>query len=104
MYGTVARLRIKPGMEQQLVEFSIAEDAARIPGLLTEFVYRMDKDEQEYMLAVVFESKEAYWANANSPEQDERYHVMRSLLEADPEWYDGGVVHFYRVPEETPSQ
>lgn len=99
MYGTVARLRIKPGMEQQLVEFSIAEDAAKIPGLVTEYVYRMDKDEQEYFLVVVFESKDAYWANANSPDQDARYQTMRALMEADPEWYDGEIVHFYQSPE-----
>ncbi len=95
MYGTVARLRIKPGMEEQLLEFDRQEQTLNIPGFIGEYVYRMDADPSVYYLAVVFESKEAYVANANSPEQDARYRQMRDLLESDPEWNDGEVVSAY---------
>jgi hypothetical protein len=47
------------------------------------------------MLAVVFDSKEAYEANANSPEQHQRYLEYRDLLAADPEWHDGDIVHSF---------
>jgi hypothetical protein len=45
------------------------------------------------MLATVFTSKEAYLANAGSPEQHQRYLAMRELLAADPDWHDGEIVH-----------
>lgn len=95
MYGTVARLRIKPGMEEQLLEFDRKEQAANIPGYVGAYTYRMDADPNVYYLAVVFESKEAYVANANSPEQNERYLEMRAMLDSDPEWNDGEVVSTY---------
>jgi heme-degrading monooxygenase HmoA len=95
MYGTVARMRIKPGMEEQLLEFDRKELAVNIPGFTGEYIYRMDADPTVYYLVVVFESKEAYGANASSPEQDARYQEMRALLESDPEWNDGEVVAAY---------
>jgi quinol monooxygenase YgiN len=95
MYGTVARLRIKPDMEAQLLEFDRQEQALNIPGFVGEYVYRMDSDPLVYYLAVVFESREAYLANAASPEQDARYRQLRELLESDPEWNDGEVVSVY---------
>ena len=95
MYGTVARLRIKPGMEAQLLEFGSQSQVAAIPGFTSNIVYRMDADPTVYYLVVVFESKEAYLANAASPGQDARYRQLRAMLESDPEWNDGEVVSTY---------
>ncbi len=92
MYGTVARIRIKPGMEEQLLAFDREEQEANIPGFIGEYIYRLDANPQEYYLVVVFESKEAYFANANSPEQDARYRRFREMLESDPKWHDGEIV------------
>lgn len=97
MYGTVARLQLNPGMEEQLLEFDHREHTASIPGYIGEYVYRMDADPNVYYLAVVFDSKEAYVKNANSPEQDARYQEMRAMLASDPEWNDGEVVSTYRA-------
>jgi quinol monooxygenase YgiN len=99
MYGTVARLRIKPGMEAQLLEFDRKEQARAIPGVVAEYVYRMDADPNVYYLAVVFASQEAYRANATSPEQDASYRQLRAMLESDPEWNDGEVVSSYQQDE-----
>jgi antibiotic biosynthesis monooxygenase (ABM) superfamily enzyme len=85
MYGTVARMRIKPGMEDRLLQLNQEMNAAGVPGLVAEYVYRMDGTPAEYCLAIVFESKEAYAANANAPEQHERYQQLRALMESDPE-------------------
>lgn len=95
MYGTVARMRVKPG---KIVDFERMgrEGATRIPGMVFQHVYRMDTNPDEYLLVVGFERKEAYQANAASPEQHARYEEYVQLLEAEPEWNDGEIV--YSVP------
>jgi quinol monooxygenase YgiN len=97
MYGTVARMRVKPGMEQRLMEDGKTFEAASVPGFVANYVYRMDAEPNVYYLAVVFDSKVSYFANANSPEQDARYRKMRELLESDPEWHDGEIVDEYHA-------
>jgi hypothetical protein len=52
----------------------------------------MAADPGELYPAVVFTSREAYRANAESPEQHARYGRILQLLEAPPEWHDGGLV------------
>jgi len=91
MYGTIARLWPKLGMEQQLMNLA-QEQAREIPGWVANYVYRMEADPNEYYVVVMFESKDAYIANAASPEQDARYRKLRELMENDPEWHDGEVV------------
>jgi len=96
MYGTVARMRIKPGMEAQLRQLSREFEEANIPGYLFEYVYRLDSGGNEYLVVAGFESREAYRANAEDPKQHARYLQYRALLEADPEWSDGEIVYAYR--------
>jgi quinol monooxygenase YgiN len=93
MYGTVARMRLKAGMEQQLADQLKEFEAVRSPGFVRSTIYRLDAGDNEYVLAVVYESKDAYVANAQSPDQDARFQKMRALLESDPEWSDGEVIH-----------
>ena len=93
MYGTVARMKAKPGTGELLAELGRQLDEDRPAGMVGTFVYQMDADPDEYILAVAFESREAYKANADSPEQDARYQELRALLDADPEWNDGEIVH-----------
>jgi quinol monooxygenase YgiN len=101
MYGTVARITIKPGMEQALEQLGRDfETQPTPPGMLAQYVYRLERDPSEYVLVVVFASKEAYIANASSPEQDARYRQFRSLLAADPEWLDGTIVQATGAPAE----
>jgi quinol monooxygenase YgiN len=91
MYGTIARLRLKPGREEQLQEL-LGELRPQIPGLIFDYLYHSDEDPLEYYLVVGFSSHEAYQANATSPEQHTRYERYRPLLEAEPEWHDGEIV------------
>lgn len=98
MYGTIARMKVKSGkmdeLKQQMADF----DTNRQPkGYLGEIIYQMDSNPNEIMLAVFFDSKESYHANANSPEQDKEYRKMRDLLDADPEWHDGEVIRQFWV-------
>lgn len=90
MYGTVARIRIKPGMDLRELEGDFAR--REVPGHIATYIYRMDNDPQAAIMVTMFEDKEAYFANANSPAQNEDYQKMISMLEGEPEWNDGEVV------------
>ena len=98
MYGTVARLRLKPGMGDRVVEElrrRAGEEAPQIPGFVAQYIYRMDADPDEMYMVVAFESREAYRANAESPEQNARYQEMVELLAGPPEWHDGEIIGSY---------
>ena len=88
MYGTIAKMKILPGKEEDLMK-TVQE---RPKGIVFEHVYKLDSGNDEYMLAVGFESKEAYKANAESPEMHQMYLEYRKFLAADPEWHDGEIV------------
>jgi quinol monooxygenase YgiN len=92
MYGTIARFRVKPGKTEELMALDQQYKEMSPPGLVAQYVYRMDADPDTYYLVVAFDSKESYVANANSPEQDTRYRQFAELLEGEPEWHDGEIV------------
>lgn len=87
-YGTIAKLKILPG---KIDEFLAVADTAP-NGIVFEHIYQLDSGNDEYMLAVGFESKEAYQANAASPEMHQLFLQYRALLAADPEWHDGVIL------------
>jgi hypothetical protein len=92
MYGTVAHLRTKSDAQAEIAALAREMRGVEIPGLVADYLYQLDNAEDEYYMAVVFETKAAYMANASSPEQDVRYQRLRALLVADPEWHDGEIL------------
>jgi quinol monooxygenase YgiN len=90
MYGTIARVKIDPTKTEELKALGRRMGVA--PGQIARYVFRMDADPGEFYLIAVFESREAYWANAQSPDQNQRYQEMRALMLTDPEWHDGEIV------------
>ena len=93
MYGTVARMKIKPGHEQAMIDLLREQLDARSEGRPTSLsVYRLDAAENEYLMAVGFESKDAYAANASSPDQHARYLQYMEHLAGDPAWEDGEII------------
>jgi quinol monooxygenase YgiN len=92
MYGTVAKMRLKPGMLDKMRALAAGDGMTRIPGLVSTTVYQMDADANDFIMAVVFTDKDAYVKNANSPDQNARYEEFAALLEGPPEWHDGEVV------------
>jgi quinol monooxygenase YgiN len=88
MYGTIARMKVKPGIMEELKKM----EERKPRGFVRSMVYRLDKDPDELMMVVVFKDKESYFANANSPEMNGEYLKYRALLTEDPEWYDGEIV------------
>ncbi len=93
MYGTVARMRLLPGTEAEMVRLGKEYEGLGIPGYLATYVYKLDGAEDEYIMAVLFDSRESYHANAANPEQHTRFERMRALMAADPEWSDGEVIY-----------
>ena len=95
MYGTVARMRPKAGQEQALIALMNdwqRERKPKVKGAVAGYLYKPDSGSGELIMAVVFQDKATYTANAEDPEQDRWYRRMRELLAADPTWEDGEVV------------
>lgn len=92
MYGTIAKINTHPDKTGELQALATRMDAA---GQLARYVYRMDANPGELWLVSIFESRDAYWKNADSPAQHQRYLEMRALLNSDPEWHDGEIIEFW---------
>ena len=93
MFGTVARMRVKMGMESKLEELSKKFESRDVPGWMWTTIYRSTEDPQQYWLAVVFRDEASYKKNADDPVQNEWFGEIMKLLESEPEWHDGNVVH-----------
>jgi len=92
MYGSIFRMKVKPGQEQKLVEMFKEWEQQRRPrvkGAVASYLLKPDRKRNEMVGVAVFQDKQTYRANADDPEQDRWYRRMRELLEADPEWEDG---------------
>ena len=48
-------------------------------------------DLDEFFATVVFESKQTYDANSDSPEQSAWYEEFRQHIVDDPEWFNGNL-------------
>jgi quinol monooxygenase YgiN len=92
MYGTIFNLSIKLGHEETLLTALKEDVISRKPeGMIGWFVMNPD-DKDEWMGVAIFESREAYVANANSPEQHESFLKLMEHLESEPTWTDGTYV------------
>lgn len=93
MYGTVARMKIKDGKVDEFIANMNQAQSTPTEGYMGEIIYKMDNNPNEIMLCVFFKDKAAYQKNANSPEMNKEYEQYRAMLDADPEWNDGEVIH-----------
>jgi quinol monooxygenase YgiN len=78
-------------MEERFSAY-VQELQEKDPGEVASYVYRLDADPSIFYLVTIFESKEAYVANAQRPETDARYQHMRAYFDGEPEWHDGEIV------------
>ena len=90
MYGTIAKIHTNPAQVDALR--ALAERMGTAPGQLGRLVYQMDGDPGELFLVALFESRQAYWDNAQSTEQAARYAEMSAFFTAPPEWHDGAII------------
>lgn len=94
MYGTVALCQVKPGRRDELktlLQRQMVEEERFISGLIASFFYSLDQDPDRGVMVAVFDSVEAYRANADTARQHERYLEIRALLSEDPDWNDGEI-------------
>ena len=92
LYGTIAKMKLKPGAEEKIMNVMEGPEVRR-EGHVATYIFKSDADPNVHFVTTIFESKSAYKKFADSSEQDKRFHQMRELLAADPEWHDGEVVH-----------
>src|SRR2546428_9456518 len=92
MFGTIARYRVKPGHEKQLMEEMGSFERDPPEGWMYHTAFRSTKDPNEIWLSVVFESEEAYRTNADSHDMDRVYNWMLVHVQGDPEWHDRQVL------------
>jgi hypothetical protein len=90
VYGTIARLKVSRDNLEKLRELSEEQMTRNVPGSRAAHVLVPDERDDEAYLVVFFEDKASYQRNADNPSQHEDYLKMRALLDADPEWIDGG--------------
>ncbi len=94
MFGTIARMKVRPGMKSLFLGWARYSNwTLRVmPGLIEASLYELDSDPYTVILVVVFESREAYFENANSAEQHAEYLSLMQFMIAEPEWNDGDVI------------
>ncbi|HEV2954073.1 MAG TPA: antibiotic biosynthesis monooxygenase family protein [Candidatus Dormibacteraeota bacterium] len=92
-YGTVARYKLKAGQEDAFLAKMASFESSPPPGWFYTTLFRSTGDPNEIWMSTVFESEEAYKANAQSPEMDKMYRALLEDLESEPEWHDGHVIH-----------
>ena len=94
MYGTIAKLNVKPEKVKNFKE-SMKEDLYDYSpkGYKNSYLYQMDSNENEFYLTVVFENEDAYNKNAESEETNKHFKNMMNFLESEPDWHDGKIIH-----------
>jgi len=92
MFGTVARMKFKPGSFEKMQEIMQGQRDRQPKGYLFTAVYRSQSDPDEIWLTVGFEDEASYRANADDPETDKMAQQYQPLMAEAPEWHDGEIV------------
>jgi quinol monooxygenase YgiN len=99
MWGTIAKMKLKPGAGPFLrAQFHSMRNAERMPGWLFTHLFESDTDPNELWMVAMFTDKEAYRRNAESPGQHQVFLLIRSCLEEDVEWHDVNEVDLMSAP------
>ncbi|MEO7802889.1 MAG: antibiotic biosynthesis monooxygenase [Actinomycetota bacterium] len=95
MYGTVARIKVKPSETENFLKLTQEweNDAGSVDGAIATYTYKLDNEPDTLIMSVVFRDKESYFANANDPAQDVWFQKLRVLMAADPVWEDGEIIN-----------
>ena len=99
MFGTIAKMKFKPGSVDKMQEDMKAFEDRQVKGFLFNTVYRSQTDPDEIWLVVGFEDEASYRANADDPRTDEMARKMQEMMAAPPEWHDGDIVSMTRAED-----
>jgi hypothetical protein len=92
---TFARMKVLPGKLGDLTKLMEEGGEARRMGSAgweRTVVGKSKNDPDTVWIAVSWDTSERYYANAESPEQNEWFQKTRALLASDPEWFDCDVI------------
>jgi quinol monooxygenase YgiN len=92
MFGTIARMQLKPGSLEKMQALMKAQEGRQAKGFVFTSVLRSQSDPNEIWLTVGFEDEASYRANADDPETDKMAQEYQQMLAAPPEWHDGEIV------------
>lgn len=97
MYGTIMKVRVAPENAEKMQElYEELYPTGELPaGAVAVFDFQMDDDPTEFFHIAIFESRDAYRANAESPEQHARFEKAVAFIKpvGEPQWNDGQVVN-----------
>ena len=99
MFGTIARMKVKPGSFEKMQEVMQGFEERPVKGFLFNAVYRSQSNPDEVWLVVGFEDEATYRANANDPRTDEMSKKFQAMMTAPPEWHDGEIVSMTRAED-----
>ena len=99
MFGTIAKMKLKPGSFEKMQEVMKGFEEQEVKGFVFSTVYRSQSDPDEIWLVVGFEDEASYRANAENPETDKMAQTMQQLMAAPPEWHDGEIVSMRRAED-----
>ena len=97
MYGTVAKIQIKPGKYEAfkaLIDEQSQQSAGA--GAVEVAVFQTDENPETLFMIAIFEDKDKYFQNADRPETDENFQKMAQYFAREPEWHDGEVVYYQK--------
>lgn len=97
MFGTVARMKFKPGSYEKMQEIMKGIEDRDVPGFVFTTVFRSQSDPDEIWLVVGFEDEASYRANAEDPQTNKMAEQQKELMAAPPEWHDGEIVAMNRA-------
>jgi len=99
MFGTIAKMKFKPGSYEKMQEIMQGFEERQVKGFQFNAVYRSQADPDEVWLVVGFEDEASYRANAEDPRTDEMAKQYQELMAAPPEWHDGEIVSMTRAED-----
>ncbi len=91
MWGTIARMQVRPDVPQAyLLAQMNAFNHNRLTGMVNVCIYQSASDPREIWMVAMFDDEDAYRQNAESRVQHAEYLTLRACLESDPDWHDVG--------------
>ena len=99
MFGTVARMQVKPGSFERMQEIMKSFEEREVEGFRFNAVYRSQSDPDEIWLVVGFEDEASYRANADDPETQRMSARYMEVLAGPPEWHDGEIASMRRAED-----
>ncbi len=99
MFGTVARMKLKPGSFEKMQALMKGFEERQVKGFVYNAVFRSKTDPDEVWLTVGFEDEASYRANAEDPQTQQMSRQYQDFLAAPPEWHDGEIVTMTRAED-----